>query len=160
MDPTTTIPPKATEMEQRNNKFTLVNASELFPKPRRDTLMRINDDAVGGGEDDEAGFQLVPGEAVVRVGPTASGGRLSITNYRLHEASAATSEVLLNVPLGLIELAEIRDLFHIHLFCKDGRYYRISMETNASAEEWARRINQDPAKRSVVVNGLAAPADS
>ena len=32
---------------------------------------------------------------------------------------------LVNIPLGLVEHLEQRDLFYIHLYCKDARCYRL-----------------------------------
>ena len=94
----------------------------------------------------DASFGLVPGELVTRVGCTAAtGGKLVLTNFRLHHSSPSDSDALLNIPLGLIEYVEVREGHMMHLFCKNGKLYQVLMkEADAvdSAEEWLRRINE------------------
>ena len=46
----------------------------------------------------------------------------------------------LNIPLGLIEQLEQRDLFCLQVYCKDGRSFRIQFNNTAVAEEWTRRV--------------------
>ena len=46
----------------------------------------------------------------------------------------------LNIPLGLIDQLEQRDLFFIHIYCKDGRCFRVQFNSTAACEEWSRRI--------------------
>ena len=46
----------------------------------------------------------------------------------------------LNIPLGLIETLEQRDLFFVQIYCKDGRCYRIQFNNTTSCDDWLRRI--------------------
>jgi myotubularin-related protein 3/4 len=65
-------------------------------------------------------------------------GVLYISNYRLYlhrtsssvdiasisHSSSNNSVRDINVPLGLIESVECKDIFYLNLFCKDGRSFR------------------------------------
>lgn len=82
---------------------------------------------------------LIPGECVLFLGETRS-GVISLSNYRLHVSCPNTSPGFINIPLGLVEGAEQRDLFFLYVYCKDARSYRIQFATNSSAEEWTRRL--------------------
>ena len=42
--------------------------------------------------------------------------------------------MVLNVPLSCIETCEQRDLFYLHISCKDARMYRLQLETNSMCE--------------------------
>ena len=69
-----------------------------------------------------APFRLLHGEYVARAGRVAE-GRLYLTNYRLY-LQADTAHGLLNLPLGLLETAECRDIIYLHVQCKDARAFR------------------------------------
>ena len=85
---------------------------------------------------------LLPGESISHLGKTRDSNDIVLTNYRLHvgfnEDSIDTCFV--NVPLSCIESVEAKDLFFIHINCKDARYYRISFGDNASCEDWHQRV--------------------
>lgn len=64
-------------------------------------------------------------------------GTLFITNYRLYLSKTVPTETAaiptalpqssvrdINVPLGLIESIECKDIFYINLYCKDARSFR------------------------------------
>ena len=64
-------------------------------------------------------------------------GALYISNYRLYLhrtplpaditgiSNPSNNSVRdINVPLGLIESVECKDIFYLNLFCKDGRSFR------------------------------------
>jgi len=106
--------------------FTMVKASEVFPmrSPIKDSdsLVPVH--------------PVIPGECVLFLGETR-GGVISLSNYRLY---ATCPPGFLNIPLGLIDLLEQRDLFFIHIYCKDGRSYRIQFSSTSTCEEWSRRI--------------------
>ena len=87
---------------------------------------------------------LVPGETVVKLGTTRDYQSIVLTNYRIH-VSGVSKEVddygsFINVPLSCIESVEARDLFFIHVLCKDARHYRVSFGDNATCEDWQRRL--------------------
>lgn len=65
-------------------------------------------------------FGLLNGEAVVHFGNSVD-GLMVLTNYRLFLQLCESQH---HVPLGLIEVVEHRDLFYLHIGCKDARTYR------------------------------------
>jgi len=113
--------------------FTMVKASEVFP------LRAPLCDREGLTE----GHPLVPGESVLFLGEIWGGGVVSLTNFRLYCHLNDHGFSFINIPLGLIDVVELRDLFFIHVYCKDARSYRIQFTTNTSAEEWTRRIQDE-----------------
>ena len=65
-----------------------------------------------------------------------------LSNYRLHVGGAEEAEAgLVNLALSCIESVEAKDLFYVHVHCKDARYYRISFGDNAACEEWYQRLS-------------------
>jgi len=104
----------------------MVKASEVFPMRSpikdRDSLTPVH--------------PVIPGEGVLFLGETR-GGIISLSNYRVY---VSCPPGFLNIPLGLIDFLEQRDLFYIHVYCKDGRSYRIQFSSTSSCEEWTRRI--------------------
>ena len=91
-------------------------------------------------------FAMVTGEVVSRIATTADSGKLFLTNFRLHHCSLLNQDVLINVPLGLIELAELRDPLVLTLYCKNGRLYHIPFEDLAkagdTAEDWLKQVSE------------------
>ncbi|KAF0295721.1 Myotubularin-related protein 3 [Amphibalanus amphitrite] len=85
-----------------------------------------------------APFRLLHGEYVVRAGRVVE-GRLYLTNYRLY-LQADTASGLLNVPLGLLETAETRDICYLHVQCKDARAFRLTLPTGEACAEWQRDL--------------------
>ena len=117
--------------------FTVVKASELYSL---NTPIERDDDTKA-----PVPFHCVPGECVKYLAETkAEGWIVVLSNYRLHISES--DGLILNVPLSCIECCEQRDLFFLHISCKDGRLYRIQLETNAMCELWHRRIVQATAK--------------
>lgn len=57
------------------------------------------------------------GESVKYLGHTDD-GVLALSNYRIFLLKSSTSSET-SVPLGLIESAVVRDLFHLVISCKD-----------------------------------------
>lgn len=106
--------------------FTMVKASEVFPmrSPIKDSdsLAPVH--------------PVIPGECVLFLGETR-GGVISLSNYRLY---VSCPPGFLNIPLGLIDQLEQRDLFFIHIYCKDARSYRIQFSSTNTCEEWSRRV--------------------
>lgn len=91
-------------------------------------------------EDDQltVPFQELAGESVKYLGRTDD-GVLALSNYRLFLLKSSTNTET-SVPLGLIESAQIRDLFHLMIFCKDASTVKCSFETAEQCTEWQRRI--------------------
>ena len=129
------------------NNMVIYSSSEGFPRPAPSVD--------GAGADTELTalaalppFVEVAGEGARHCGRTKDGAPIILTNFRLY-VSASSSSPLVNVPLGSLEVVELRELFFIHLSCKDGRCYRVALADNAAAERWHLRIRQSvspPAK--------------
>ncbi|KAJ8985222.1 hypothetical protein NQ317_018251 [Molorchus minor] len=81
-------------------------------------------------------FNLLTGETIIHSGNSVDGAIL-ITNYRLYLQSG---KVHYHIPLGLIEFVEPRELFYVHVGCKDARTYRCTFENNEECMEWYNRI--------------------
>lgn len=108
--------------------FQVIKASEVYPKQ---TLKRDKEDL-------SVPFTPVPGEAVEYLGETRDGGGvIALSNYRLH---LNCPQNYINIPLGLIEQVDSRDMFCIHILCKDARCFRVTFDNNTACEDWTRRI--------------------
>lgn len=90
-----------------------VRACELFPKRSLQA------------EDVHLSVPFVPvcGEGVEFLGRTAD-GILALSNYRLH---LLLKDTYYSIPLGLIEVIEVKDIFSLHVGCKDARLFRLEM---------------------------------
>ena len=80
-------------------------------------------------------FGMVSGEGLVHAGRSRDGALIALTNYRFYVSSTP----LINVPLGSVEAVELRELFFLHLQCKDCRCHRVALADNAVAEAWHTR---------------------
>ncbi|KAM3959472.1 LOW QUALITY PROTEIN: phosphatidylinositol-3,5-bisphosphate 3-phosphatase MTMR4 [Aphomia sociella] len=123
-----------------------VRASDLYPRGR-----------VHYDEPDlEVGFTPICGESVNWVGRTADGGSVSMSNYRLHVQPRRRNGPGSSVPLRLIDAAEIRDLIHVVILCKNGRQFKCTFSTGDHCLEWWRRINTGLTTMSSVQETFAA----
>ncbi|XP_055914062.1 myotubularin-related protein 3 isoform X3 [Eupeodes corollae] len=106
----------------------MIRAAELFPKPpmeKEDVQLTVP-------------FTELAGESVKYLGRTDD-GVLALSNYRIFLLkNSINSET--SVPLGLIESAQSRDLFHLVINCKDASTVKCSFETAEQCSEWQRRI--------------------
>lgn len=68
-------------------------------------------------------FGLLVGETILHSGNCVD-GVIFVTNYRLY---IQIGENQYHIPLGVIELVEIRELFYLQVFCKDARIYRYGL---------------------------------
>uniref|UniRef100_A0A8D2ZF28 phosphatidylinositol-3,5-bisphosphate 3-phosphatase n=1 Tax=Scophthalmus maximus TaxID=52904 RepID=A0A8D2ZF28_SCOMX len=87
-------------------------------------------------------FQSVPfpelhGEFAEYVG-RAEDAIIAMSNYRLH---IKFKESVVNVPLQLIESVECRDMFQLHVTCKDCKVVRCQFSTFEQCQEWLKRLN-------------------
>uniref|UniRef100_A0A8C8ZVP1 phosphatidylinositol-3,5-bisphosphate 3-phosphatase n=1 Tax=Prolemur simus TaxID=1328070 RepID=A0A8C8ZVP1_PROSS len=90
-------------------------------------------------------FLELHGESTEYVG-RAEDAIIALSNYRLH---IKFKESLVNVPLQLIESVECRDIFQLHLTCKDCKVIRCQFSTFEQCQEWLKRLNnaiRPPAK--------------
>lgn len=89
-----------------------VRASELYPKR----------ELVKDHEHLTVPFTTLCGEGIEYLGCTAD-GILALSNYRLYHEHSGSSDYS-NIPLGLIEAIEIKDIIYLHVSCKDAKVCR------------------------------------
>ncbi|XP_069475394.1 phosphatidylinositol-3,5-bisphosphate 3-phosphatase MTMR3 isoform X2 [Ambystoma mexicanum] len=82
-------------------------------------------------------FLELHGESTEYVG-RAEDAIIALSNYRLHIKFKESS---VNVPLQLIESVECRDIFQLHLTCKDCKVIRCQCFTFEQCQEWLKRLN-------------------
>lgn len=82
-------------------------------------------------------FSLICSEEIEHKTETSDGGVLVLTSYRLF---LQTKDNCWNVPLGLIESVEARDIFFLLLNCKDARSIRVTFPNNEATLEMLKRI--------------------
>ena len=89
-----------------------VKASEIYPKP----------DLVKDHEHLTVPFTTLCGEGIEYLGYTAD-GVLTLSNYRLYHKLNDNSDYS-NIPLGLIEAIDVKDILYLHISCKDAKICR------------------------------------
>ncbi|XP_041078814.1 myotubularin-related protein 3-like isoform X4 [Polyodon spathula] len=82
-------------------------------------------------------FPELHGEFTEYVG-RADDAIIAMSNYRLH---IKFKESVVNVPLQLIECVECRDMFQLHVICKDCKVIRCQFSTFEQCQEWLKRLN-------------------
>ncbi|XP_043524100.1 myotubularin-related protein 3-like isoform X1 [Frieseomelitta varia] len=106
-----------------------LHASELFPKH---THFECEDQTL------TVPFTLLSGEFIVALGRT-SDGVLALSNYRLY---LQLNQACYNIPLGLIEQLEVKEIFFLHIGCKDARSLSCVFATNEHCLEWFKRLHK------------------
>ncbi|XP_043602582.1 myotubularin-related protein 3 isoform X2 [Bombus pyrosoma] len=106
-----------------------LHASELFPKH---THFECEDQTL------TVPFTPLSGEFIVALGRT-SDGVLALSNYRLY---LQLSQACYNIPLGLIEQLEVKEIFFLHIGCKDARSLSCVFATNEHCLEWFKRLHK------------------
>ncbi|KAK0167358.1 hypothetical protein PV327_004765 [Microctonus hyperodae] len=106
-----------------------LGASELFPKH---THFESDDPSLS------IPFKPLSGEFVVALGRTAD-GILALSNYRLY---LQLSQACYNIPLGVIEQLEVKEIFFLHIGCKDARSVSCAFSTNEHCLEWFKRLHK------------------
>ncbi|XP_057319209.1 myotubularin-related protein 3 isoform X1 [Microplitis mediator] len=106
-----------------------IRASELFPKHAH---YETDDSSLS------VPFTPLSGEFVVALGRTAD-GTLALSNYRLY---LQLSQTCYNIPLGLIEQLEVKEIFFLHISCKDARSVSCAFSTNEHCLEWFKRLHK------------------
>lgn len=102
-----------------------VRASELYPKRDLET-----DEGPPTLEPPSVPFIPLAGESVEYLGRGTNNNVLALSNYRFYlQVSNESSKQRRglqdsNIPLGLIEMIEIKDLFYLIVSCKDARTCR------------------------------------
>ncbi|XP_064822295.1 myotubularin-related protein 3-like isoform X1 [Oncorhynchus masou masou] len=82
-------------------------------------------------------FPELHGEFTKYVG-RAEDAIIAMSSYRLH---IKFKESIVNVPLQLIETVECRDMFQLHVTCKDCKVVRCQFSTLEQCQEWLKRLN-------------------
>ncbi|XP_076632772.1 phosphatidylinositol-3,5-bisphosphate 3-phosphatase MTMR4 isoform X1 [Colletes latitarsis] len=123
-----------TEMENSEEPTSLqsichIHVSELFPKH---TNLECEDETLA------IPFTPLSGESIVALGRT-SDGVLALSNYRLY---LQLSQTCYNIPLGLIEQLEVKEIFFLHIGCKDARSLSCAFSTNEHCLEWFKRLHK------------------
>uniref|UniRef100_A0A8C2ZAS3 phosphatidylinositol-3,5-bisphosphate 3-phosphatase n=1 Tax=Cyclopterus lumpus TaxID=8103 RepID=A0A8C2ZAS3_CYCLU len=105
-----------------------IKAKDLFPQK----------ELVKEDESLQMPFAVLQGEGVEYLG-CADEAVIAISNYRLH---IKFKDSVINVPLRLIESVESRDMFQLHIICKDSKVVRCHFATFKQCQEWVKRLNR------------------
>ncbi|KAM5312486.1 phosphatidylinositol-3,5-bisphosphate 3-phosphatase MTMR3 isoform 5-T7 [Glossophaga mutica] len=132
--------------EETRHSLECIQANQIFPRKQ---LIREDENL-------QVPFLELHGESTEYVG-RAEDAIIALSNYRLHIkfkeslvniASQSTASEI-TVPLQLIESVECRDIFQLHLTCKDCKVIRCQFSTFEQCQEWLKRLNnaiRPPAK--------------
>uniref|UniRef100_A0A673JA98 phosphatidylinositol-3,5-bisphosphate 3-phosphatase n=1 Tax=Sinocyclocheilus rhinocerous TaxID=307959 RepID=A0A673JA98_9TELE len=88
-------------------------------------------------EDLQVPYPELHGEYTKYVG-RAEDAIIAMSSYRLH---IKFKESVVNVPLQLIESVECRDMFQMHITCKDCKVIRCQFSTFEQCQEWLKRLS-------------------
>ncbi|XP_061459422.1 myotubularin-related protein 3 isoform X4 [Rhineura floridana] len=113
--------------EETQHSLECIQANQIFPRKQ---LIREDENL-------QVPFPELHGESTEYVG-RAEDAIIALSNYRLH---IKFKESLVNVPLQLIENVECRDIFQLHLTCKDCKVIRCQFSTFEQCQEWLKRLN-------------------
>uniref|UniRef100_A0A3P8VQ26 Myotubularin related protein 3 n=1 Tax=Cynoglossus semilaevis TaxID=244447 RepID=A0A3P8VQ26_CYNSE len=109
--------------EEGQSSLECIQANQIFPK--KSPILEE--------ENMQVPFPELHGEFTEYVG-RAEDAIIAMSNYRLH---IKFKESIINVPLQLIESVECRDMFQLHLTCKDCKVVRyVRHPSSESAETW------------------------
>ncbi|XP_030438705.1 myotubularin-related protein 3 isoform X8 [Gopherus evgoodei] len=113
--------------EETQHSLECIQANQIFPRKQ---LIREDENL-------QVPFLELHGESTEYVG-RAEDAIIALSNYRLH---IKFKESVVNVPLQLIESVECRDIFQLHLTCKDCKVIRCQFSTFEQCQEWLKRLN-------------------
>ncbi|XP_040011315.1 myotubularin-related protein 3 isoform X2 [Xiphias gladius] len=113
--------------EEGQHSLECIQANQIFPKKS----------PVLEEENMQVPFPELHGEFTEYVG-RAEDAIIAMSNYRLH---IKFKESVVNVPLQLIESVECRDMFQLHVTCKDCKIVRCQFSTFEQCQEWSKRLN-------------------
>uniref|UniRef100_A0A8D1W7N9 phosphatidylinositol-3,5-bisphosphate 3-phosphatase n=1 Tax=Sus scrofa TaxID=9823 RepID=A0A8D1W7N9_PIG len=109
-----------------------IQAKDLFP-PK---------ELVKEEENLQVPFTVLQGEGVEFLGRAAD-ALIAISNYRLH---IKFKDSVINVPLRMIDSVESRDMFQLHIACKDSKVVRCHFSTFKQCQEWLTRLSRATAR--------------
>nr|XP_019949435.1 PREDICTED: myotubularin-related protein 3 isoform X2 [Paralichthys olivaceus] len=113
--------------EEGQHSLECIQANQIFPKKS----------PVLEEENMQVPFPELHGEFTEYVG-RAEDAIIAMSNYRLH---IKFKESVVNVPLQLIESVECRDMFQLHVTCKDCKVVRCQFAAFEQCQEWLKRLN-------------------
>uniref|UniRef100_A0A1A8JCZ5 phosphatidylinositol-3,5-bisphosphate 3-phosphatase n=1 Tax=Nothobranchius kuhntae TaxID=321403 RepID=A0A1A8JCZ5_NOTKU len=112
--------------EQVQQSLECIQANQIFPK--KSPILEE--------ENMQVPFPELHGEFTEYVG-RAEDAIIAMSNYRLH---IKFKESVVNVPLQLVECVECRDMFQLHVTCKDCKVVRCQFSTFEQCQEWLKRL--------------------
>ncbi|XP_030073417.1 phosphatidylinositol-3,5-bisphosphate 3-phosphatase MTMR3 isoform X6 [Microcaecilia unicolor] len=115
-----------------------IQANRIFPRKQ---LIREEENL-------QVPFLELHGESTEYVG-RAEDAIIALSNYRLHikfkesivNNACPTASCEISIPLQLIECVECREIFQLHLTCKDCKIIRCQFFTFEQCQEWLKRLN-------------------
>lgn len=128
-------------IDQEPTSMEHIKRSDVFPKKMlesEDSSLRVP-------------FPVLNGESPLYLGRTAD-GIIVMSNFRL---LIRYKDSFFNVPLGLIEAVEMRDIFYLHIYCKDVTVARCAFSTNEACQKWFRRVQSMISPRSKIEETFA-----
>lgn len=120
--------------EEGQQSLECIQANQIFPKKS----------PVLEEENMQVPFLQLHGEFTEYVG-RAEDAIIAMSNYRLHikfKESVVNQSCCceVSVPLQLIESVECRDMFQLHVTCKDCKVVRCQFATFEQCQEWLKRL--------------------
>ncbi|XP_030623655.1 phosphatidylinositol-3,5-bisphosphate 3-phosphatase MTMR3 isoform X2 [Chanos chanos] len=112
--------------EEGQQSLECIQANQIFP--RKPPILEE--------EDLQVPFPELHGEFTEYVG-RGEDAVIAMSSYRLH---IKFKESIVNVPLQLIECVECRDMFQLHVTCKDCKVVRCQFSTFEQCQEWLKRL--------------------
>ncbi|XP_041057873.1 myotubularin-related protein 3 isoform X7 [Carcharodon carcharias] len=124
--------------EEGQHSLECIQANQIFPRKQ---LIREEENL-------QVPFPELHGESTEYIG-RAEDAIIALSNYRLHIKFKETvvnniyqnTSCEMTVPLQLIESVECREMFQLHLTCKDCKVIRCQFSTFEQCQEWVKRIN-------------------
>ena len=105
-----------------------------------DTEVRVPFDTIPGESVLFLGISEAPMAVEAASGVAANGGErttwtLALSNFRLHISEQGKRPgLVLNVPLSCIETCELKEVFFLHISCRDGRFYKLQLDTDTMGQ--------------------------
>uniref|UniRef100_A0A8C7MZS1 phosphatidylinositol-3,5-bisphosphate 3-phosphatase n=1 Tax=Oncorhynchus kisutch TaxID=8019 RepID=A0A8C7MZS1_ONCKI len=114
-------------IEEGQESMECIQANQIFP--RKPPVLEE--------ESLQVPFPELHGEFTEYVG-RAEDAIIAMSRYRLH---IKFKESIVNVPLQLIETVECRDMFQLHVTCKDCKVVRCQFSTLEQCQVWLKRLS-------------------
>uniref|UniRef100_A0A8D9BHH3 Lateral signaling target protein 2 homolog n=1 Tax=Cacopsylla melanoneura TaxID=428564 RepID=A0A8D9BHH3_9HEMI len=93
----------------------------------------------------EPSIPKLNGEYYDYIGSTLE-GKLCLSVYRLchqdNNGNASSSSTFFNIPLGLIDNVEIKDVLWLHIVCKDVTSVKCAFTSAETCQEWLKRLQR------------------